>query len=80
MGVAEAIADADTIELWPENVESFSIFMRLQTQWRTSAAGYTGMDYAGVAAFLRLARVKSTPQLFADIQAMETATLQALRG
>lgn len=54
--------------------------MRLQTQWRTSAAGYTGMDYAGVAAFLRLARVKSTPQLFADIQAMETATLQALRG
>lgn len=79
-GLTDAIEHADTIELWPENVEPISVFMRLQSQWRVGPAGPLGLEYSCVESFLRLARVKRTPELFADIQAMETAALRAMRG
>lgn len=38
-------SDRPTLALWPEHVEPFLLFARLQTQWRTSATGVIGMDY-----------------------------------
>ena len=53
--------------------------MRLQSQWRYGPAGATGLEYTGVEAALRMAAVAITPELFSDIQAMETAALLAMR-
>lgn len=72
--------EADTVELWPENVESIALFMRVQTQWRTGQAGPTGLDYAGVHAAMRLMRVRCSLEFFDDLQAMETAALRAMRS
>jgi hypothetical protein len=51
----------------------------LQTQWRYSGmGGATGLDYAGVLAYLReVAGVKASDRaaLFASLQAMEIAAL-----
>ena len=74
----EAARD-DAFELWEENAMAFSVFLNAQTQWRTGMSGPTGLDYAGVAAMTRAMRIKMTPELFADLQTMERAVLNAMR-
>lgn len=37
--------DRPKLELWPEHVEPFLLFTKLQTQWRTAASGVIGLDY-----------------------------------
>lgn len=54
------------------------MFLRLRTQWRTSMAGPTGLDYAGVRAALAMMRVRVSPVLFEDLQTMEAAALAAM--
>lgn len=69
----------DDFELWPENVEPLSLFHRLQTQWRHGPRGPVGMDYAGVRAALEFMSIPVTPDVFRQIQTMETAALEVLR-
>ena len=51
----------------------------LQTQWRTGVAGATGLDYAGVKAYLDEQGIKKTErrEIFDGIQAAESGTLDA---
>lgn len=67
--------------LWPCNVKAFRIWQCLQTQWVESAVGVrTGLDYGAVAAYLRdvlCIKPKARASLFARIQAMEFACLDA---
>lgn len=65
--------------LWPECLPAWGLWQRLQTQWRSGMNGRDGLDYAGVSAYLReVARIKPRDfaQTFAQIQAMETASLK----
>jgi hypothetical protein len=59
-------------------------FLACDTQWRRVVAGSrlisTGLDYAGVRAALAMMGVRATPQLFADLRAMEDEALQAMAG
>lgn len=74
------MAAADTFELWPENVESMAMFLQVQTQWRHGASGRpTGLDYAGVRAFLP-ARAWRSQEFRDDLQVMERAALLAMKG
>lgn len=85
---APGSADADvpaqpdaTIEyLWPCNVPAWGHWQGVQTQWRTSGmGGPTGLDYAGVRAYLdecALAGDERT-DAWAGIRAAEHATLAA---
>lgn len=71
-------ASGDTFNLWPECVPVWLLWQKLQTQWRVGMNGRDGLDYAGVAAYLRdVARIK--PRAFVEtffcIQAMEVASL-----
>ena len=66
--------------LWPDNLSTWALWHRLQTQWRVGMAGRTGLDYTGVLAYLRdVARIKGRdlPGTFARLQAMERAALDA---
>jgi hypothetical protein len=68
----------DTVYLWPCNVRVWGLWQRIQTLWRCGANGREGLDYSGLAVYLRdVARIK--PRHFAEtfqlIQAMETAAV-----
>ena len=69
--------------LWPCNVAAFNAWQRVQTQWRTDAAGgRTGLDYAGVIAYLvDVLRIKpqARAELLGGLQAMEWAALEIWR-
>lgn len=74
-----AAMQAEDFELWAENVEPLNLFHRLQTQWRHGPQGPVGMDYAGVRAALEFMGTPATPELFRQIQTMESAALEVLR-
>lgn len=65
--------------LWPENLRAFNAWMRVQTQWRVGGMGTpTGLDYAGVEACIRMARLappRRVRSLLAELQVMERSTL-----
>ncbi len=86
---AEALAGLGALEqqpptereayLWPDNVQAWACWVGVQTQWRTGMAGATGLDYAGVRAYLHeqpdIER-EARPDIFRGIQAAERATLE----
>lgn len=68
----------DLCYLWPDNVDTFNTWQQLQTQWRVGMSGATGLDYTAVVAYLRDVagiKKKDLPERFAEIRAMEVATL-----
>lgn len=75
-----------TIEyLWPSNVDTWLHWQAVQTQWRIGGMGgmggnATGLDYAGVRAYLDEEGVygEARKDAFAGIRAAERATLQAI--
>lgn len=65
--------------LWPCNVDTWRHWQALQTQWRAGMGGATGLDYAGVKAYLDEQGLKKTArrEVFDGIQAAERGTLDA---
>lgn len=72
------LGSQEPVFLWPENLLAWQCWMAVQTQWRVGMGGPTGLDYAGVRAFLDLAglRKKDRLEVFAGLAAMERATLE----
>lgn len=75
--------DADTVTIWPENVQSVNLFLSVGTQWRVGGmGGATGLDYQAVFSTMdRLLRNESQERkdaLFADLQVMERAALKEI--
>ena len=79
MGIAlpEPEREAD-FEVWPENEEAVLLFLRVQTQWRTSMAGVTGLDYASIVATAKLYSIEDLPSVFEDLQVMEITAMNLL--
>ncbi len=78
MGLSEA--DLDDVQVWPENWPVFSLFTRVQTQWRLGPGGATGLDYMVVMRLLD--RMTLTDEQYDawldDIRLMEGEALQAM--
>ncbi len=55
------------------------MFLRCQTQWRTTMNGLLGLDYGAVAWLLRLYEVEDPRALLEDLQVMEAAALMFLQ-
>ena len=80
---APAQADAPEPErtfvwLWPCNVAAWNHWVEVQTQWRSGGmGGATGLDYAGVLAYLhqREPKHKKRSHIFDCIRAAEGAVL-----
>jgi hypothetical protein len=70
--------DAKHFEVLPENWESVQLFIRCQTQWRTSMAGLIGLDYGAVQWLLRLYEVEDHRFALEDLQIMEAAVLSVV--
>lgn len=67
-------------EVWQENWEVVLLFMRCQTQWRTTMSGLLGLDYTAVAWVLKLYEIEDQRSMLEDLQVMEAAAMQALNN
>lgn len=65
-------------EIWPEHIEVLEMFLRCQTQWRSSPNGVLGLDYGVVLQLCGLYDVQDTKQLLSDLQTMEGRALQLI--
>ena len=74
-------------EVWDMNWPAMRAFLALQTQWRTATLStmerarlvYLGLDYSAIEPTLRLAGIKRTKRLFAQLQLLERGALDAYR-
>lgn len=68
------------VAVWPDCWQAVQLFESLATQWRMGFAGPVGLDYAAVPAVMRLTGVPAADRkdVFADLQIMEYAALEAL--
>lgn len=77
-----AAMENETIEIWPENWQAFSLFAEMGTQWRQGFAGPTGLDYLVLHRELDDLGVTGADRqrMKADIRTMESAVLKARRA
>lgn len=68
----------EDFEIWPENWPAVEMFLRCQTQWRTTMAGVCGLDYTAVLAVFRLYEVEDQPTVLENLQVMEAAAVKIL--
>ena len=79
MGVAlPEAAPAPDFEVCEENCQAVEMFLRCQTQWRTTMNGVLGLDYGAVAWILRLYEVEDQRAVLEDLQIMEAAAMATL--
>ena len=66
---------SDDFEVWEENWPVVEMFLRCQTQWRTTMGGVLGLDYGAVAWLFSLYLVEDQRSLLEDLQVMEGAAM-----
>jgi len=64
--------------VWEENWDVLNMFIRLSTQWHTSMAGLTGLNYQSLEWLCKLYAVKDPVAMFEGVQVMEMAALSVL--
>ena len=70
----------DDFEVWEENWPVLEMFLRCQTQWRTTMSGVLGLDYAAVAWVLKLYEVEDQRSMLEDLQVMEAAAMVTINS
>ena len=70
----------DDFEVWEENWPVLEMFLRCQTQWRTTMSGVLGLDYAAVAWVLKLYEVEDQRSMLEDLQVMEAAAMATINS
>ena len=73
-------ARSDDFEVWEENWPVLEMFLRCQTQWRTTMSGVLGLDYAAVAWVLKLYEVEDQRSMLEDLQVMEAAAMATINS
>ena len=79
-GIALPEQPPENFEVWEENWPVVEMFLRVQTQWRTTMSGVLGLDYGAVAWLLKLYAVEDPRALLEDLQIMEAAAMMALNS
>ena len=78
LGIVMPELPPEDFEVFEENWPAVEMFLRLQTQWRTTMSGLLGLDYGAVAWLLRLYEVEDPRALLEDLQVMEAAALLSI--
>ena len=66
--------------MWEENWPVLEMFLRCQTQWRTTMSGVLGLDYAAVAWLFMMYEVEDQRSLLEDLQVMEAAAMGTINS
>lgn len=67
-------------EVWEENWPAVEMFLRVQTQWRTTMNGILGLDYGALAWLFKMYAVEDPRSLLEDLQVMEAAAMVAINS
>ncbi len=80
--VAELIEQQrnEDFEILPDNWPAFEMFLRVQTQWRTTFGGRTGLDYNALFVMLEIYAVEDRQTMIEQIQVIERAALIEMAG
>lgn len=73
-------ARTDDFEVWEENWPVVEMFLRAQTQWRTTMSGVLGLDYGALKWLFSLYSVEDQRSLLEDLQVMEAAAMVTING
>lgn len=78
--MVDALAQEDVeLEVETDCWETVMLFLRVQTQWRYSFGGPSGLDYPAVFQTMDRLRVVDTEgHIFEGLQVMEVAALRAM--
>jgi hypothetical protein len=78
-GAGPAQREPEPFYLWPECVPVFDLWGRMQSQWTVGFNGPTGLNYASVEAWMRMARhpLRRDPDAAEQLRLMERAALGA---
>ena len=74
--------EPENFEVWEENWEAVTMFLRMQTQWTTSMAGYVGLKYEvllGSGGLFDLYNVEDRRDVLERLQILEATALSELR-
>jgi|TARA_B100001094_G_C18076013_1_gene742651 hypothetical protein len=77
----QAAPEEEHFEVWEENWDSLTMFLRMQTQWTVTMGGYVGLKYEvllGASGLMSLYDVSNPREMLEDLQAMEAAALLEL--
>ena len=69
-------------EVWEENWDAVMMFLRMQTQWTVSMAGYVGLKYEvllGSGGLFDLYNVEDPRDVLERLQVLEATALEELR-
>ena len=75
-GVVLPEKEEQNFAVWTENWPAVELFLRCQTQWRTSFSGVTGFDYSSVIALVNM--YSYSKETFEDLQIMEATAIEIL--
>lgn len=78
LAAVAAVSVVDCVEVWPENWQSFDLFVSVGTQWRIGMAGPTGLDYSALYPLLDRLPADEWQSTFDDVRIMERAALDAM--
>jgi hypothetical protein len=70
----------EDFEVWEENWSVVEMFLRVQTQWRTTMNGVLGLDYGALAWLFMMYEVKDQRELLEDLQVMEAAAMVTINS
>lgn len=70
----------EDFELLEENWPVVEMFLRCQTQWRTTMSGVLGLDYGAVAWLFKMYAVEDPRALLEDLQVMEAAAMMVINS
>jgi hypothetical protein len=65
-------------QVWPEHEDVVLLFLRCQTQWRTTMMGVMGLDYGVILQMIDLYAVSNRLQAMEDLQVMEGRAKQLI--
>ncbi|MFC7408709.1 DUF1799 domain-containing protein [Hydrogenophaga atypica] len=70
----------DPVEVWPENWQAFTTFMRLRTQWLLGPGGPIGLNYVPLFSLMdRLGlQGREWDDFLSDVQALEEGALDQI--
>jgi hypothetical protein len=80
LGIVMPEQPPEDFEVWEENWPVVEMFLRAQTQWRTTMNGVLGLDYGALAWLLRLYEVTDQRALLEDLQVMEAAAMMVINS
>jgi len=70
----------EDFELLEESWPVVEMFLRCQTQWRTTMSGVLGLDYGAVAWLFKMYAVEDPRALLEDLQVMEAAAMMVINS